>query len=179
MTEGRLGSPGVEVIAVDHGGTLTGLGVAGEGGSRPVDPAAADAVRWLHGRGYRVVLASNVSAADPSRRDALFAAGILECFTALVISNEVGWSKPHTRFYAAVLDAAGCAPSRVMFVGNRLVNDVLGPLAHGMQAGMVDSVGEREAAPARVPVLGHLSELPALLDTGATTYAFVDWGAAR
>ncbi|HEX3331346.1 MAG TPA: HAD family hydrolase, partial [Gaiellales bacterium] len=52
---------------------------------------------------------------------------------AVVVSGEVGFRKPHPRFYAAVLEALGAEPDAVMFVGDTFRDDVLGPAGAGMQ----------------------------------------------
>jgi FMN phosphatase YigB (HAD superfamily) len=131
----------------------------------PVDPAAAAAIRVLHGRGLRLVLAANTRHRLATRRETLARAGIADCFAALLLSVELGFGKPDTRFYQAVLAAAGCPPAQVLFVGDRADYDVAGPLEHGMRAALVDCTGRADRGPAGVPVLRHFSELPDLLAT--------------
>ncbi len=131
---------------------------------RPVDPRAARAVTVLHQRGFRLLLAANTPRGHVERCATLARAGILDCFADIVLSSTLGAEKPDSRFYRATLRAAGCRAAHVVFVGDRLVTDVLGPLAHGMRAVLVDRHGHAEEAPEGVPVVGHLAEVPRLLD---------------
>jgi FMN phosphatase YigB (HAD superfamily) len=133
----------------------------------PVDPAAAAAIRILHGRGLRLVLAANTRRRLATRRETLARAGIADCFAMLLLSGELGFGKPDTRFYQAVLAAAGCRPDQVLFVGDRADYDVASPLEHGMRAALVDRECRAARVPAGVPVLRHFCELPDLLAADA------------
>ncbi|MFE3183457.1 HAD family hydrolase [Streptomyces violascens] len=59
-----------------------------------VDVEAAAAVRKLHANGFRCVLASNTDHPGPVRLKSLRAAGIADCFDALVLSSALGVRKP-------------------------------------------------------------------------------------
>lgn len=124
----------IEVVAVDYGGTLSSED--DEGGE--VTPRAAAALRLIHADGYRLVLSSNTTPDNP-REPRLAAAGVLDLFSGLVQSHELGYAKPHPDFYAAVIRAAGCPTHRILHVGNRLDKDVLAPLAMGMPAALLRS----------------------------------------
>ena len=134
-----------------------------------VDPAAATAVRALRGQGHVLVLACNTRRPLASRRQTLADAGIEDCFAALVLSSELGAAKPDPQFYAAVLAAAHeharCGPGGVVFAGDTLGKDAAGPVRAGMQAVLIHpGPGAPEGLPPGVPVLGHLSALPGLLE---------------
>lgn len=132
-----------------------------------VDPAAAAAVRALRGRGHVLVLACNTRRPLASRRQTLAVAGIEDCFAALVLSSELGVAKPDPRFYAAVLTAASghAGAGGIVFAGDTLAKDVAGPVRAGMRAVLIrPGPGAPEDVPAGVPVLGHLSGLPGLLE---------------
>ncbi|MGH3772343.1 MAG: HAD family hydrolase [Pseudonocardiaceae bacterium] len=133
-----------------------------------VDPVAAETVRLLRPAGMVLVLACNTQRSLAARHRTLVAARIADCFTALVLSSVVGVGKPDPAFYAAVATAAreatGCGPDGVVFVGDTISKDVLGPRRYGMHAVLV-APGPRPAGlPQEVPVIAHVSELPALLD---------------
>lgn len=133
-----------------------------------VDPVAAATVRQLGRSGVILVLACNTQRTLAARQQTLDEAGIADCFTALVLSSVVGVGKPHPRFYAAVTTAAreatGCGPDGVVFVGDTVDKDVLGPRSCGMRPVLIEP-GPRPAGLADdVPVVAHLSELPALLE---------------
>lgn len=134
-----------------------------------VDPAAATAVRALRDRGHVLVLACNTRRPLAARRQTLAAAGIEDCFAALVLSSELGAAKPDPRFYAAVLAAAhehaGCGPEGVVFAGDTPAKDVAGPVRAGMRAVLIrPGPGTSEGLPSGVPLLDCLSALPGLLE---------------
>lgn len=64
---------------------------------------------------------------------------------SLVISSEVGHRKPHPAFYRVVCESAGLIPSQVLFVGDDLENDVLGPGRAGLRAALLDRDGRGDA----------------------------------
>jgi HAD superfamily hydrolase (TIGR01549 family) len=51
----------------------------------------------------------------------------------ILISDEIGVEKPDEAFFRAVAAAAGTAPDRVVYVGDRVDNDVLPARAAGMR----------------------------------------------
>jgi putative hydrolase of the HAD superfamily len=132
-----------------------------------IGPAAAAAVQDLHRSGYVLVLACNTQRPLPHRRRTLADAGLLDCFSALVVSSDLGVGKPDPAFYAAVAEAgrrwAAVGPEGILFVGDSLGRDVVGPLRVGMRAVLVDPGHEAASVPADVPVIEGLTELPALL----------------
>ncbi|WP_374106040.1 HAD family hydrolase [Kitasatospora sp. RG8] len=130
-----------------------------------VDPVAAEALRRLRRAGLRCVLACDTQRPESVRRRTLVAAGIADCFDALVLSSTVGVRKPHVRFYEVVVAAAGCRPEEILFVGDTPAKDALGPHAYGMQAVLV-SPEPPAGLPREIGVVGHFAELPELLGAG-------------
>lgn len=124
-----------------------------------IDPEAASAVRDLHATGLRCVLASNTDRPERVRLQTLRAAGIADCFDALVLSSALGIRKPDPRFYAAVTEAAGCPPENVLFVGDNPETDAVGPEEFGMSAVLVGSGLRPEGLPAGITTISHLREL--------------------
>jgi FMN phosphatase YigB (HAD superfamily) len=76
--------------------------------------------------------------------------------------------KDEPLFYELMITAAQCAAGQVLFVGNSIANDVAGPMRAGMQACLVRPGGLRlgEHLPDGARVIGHVRELPALVDAG-------------
>ncbi len=81
----------------------------------------------------------------------------------LVISSEVGYRKPHGRFYEVACERLGVEPPRVLCIGDDLVNDVQGALRAGLQAVLLDRDGqiplEGDLPVRRVRSLSELAEL--------------------
>jgi FMN phosphatase YigB (HAD superfamily) len=134
-------------------------------GEKPVDPAAASALRTLHEYGIELLVASNTTPGE-KRWPALQQAGIDGLFRVALLSYPLGVRKPAPLFYELALAAAGCPASQVLFVGDNFACDVAGPVAHGMQAVLVRPRGLRlgEELPDGVPLISHFRELPALLE---------------
>jgi FMN phosphatase YigB (HAD superfamily) len=155
----------IRAITLDYGGTISADAIDHILGQKPVDPAAAAALRVLHDDlGMRLVLASNTQPHE-SRWPALRQAGIDHLFTAAVLSYPLGVRKPSPVFYEIVLAAAGCPAGQVLFVGDHLENDAAAPARHGMRTALVRPNGLRpgEVLPDSTRLITHVRELPSLL----------------
>jgi HAD superfamily hydrolase (TIGR01549 family) len=91
-----------------------------------------DAIACLEGvraLGLRVGIVGNqTEALERWAREALLAADVVSSSAAL------GVRKPDLRFFERVVELAGCAPSEVAYVGDRVDNDVLPAAAAGLVA---------------------------------------------
>jgi len=155
-----------EAIAVDYGGTISLDAVDHLIAQKPVDPAAAAALRVLHDDlGLCLILASNTTPGE-TRWPALQQAGIDGLFRAALLSYPLGVAKPDPLFYDLVLAAAGCPAQQLLFVGNNLRHDVAAPMARGMRAALVRPHGLQpaEQLPAGALLIRHVQDLPALLE---------------
>ena len=65
--------------------------------------------------------------------DTLAHFGLARHFTAVVISGDLGWVKPHRRLFEAALDRLGLTPEGALFVGDDLCNDMKGAKAVGFR----------------------------------------------
>lgn len=136
------------------------------GGFAPHDvyPDVIPALSALRAAGRRVVLAGN----QPGRRAAQLRALDLPV-DDLVTSDELGAEKPTPEFFTAVLARIGVEdPARVLYVGDRVDNDVLPATAAGMATCWVTRGpwGQLQELPDDIEpdmVLEGLGELPELL----------------
>jgi putative hydrolase of the HAD superfamily len=98
-----------------------------------VHPDALALLRGVRQRGLAVGLVSN--ALDPGElmREDMALAGVADLVDFAVFSSELGIRKPHPGIYRHVLDGLGVAPSRALFVGDRVLEDVIGPARVGMR----------------------------------------------
>ena len=86
-----------------------------------------------------------------------------------VYTSEIPWTKPSPQAFAAALDAVGATdPSRCVYVGDRLFDDVWGAQNAGLRAVHLphskippEQVGHTEGEPDAV--IQGLEELPALV----------------
>ena len=82
-------------------------------------------------------------------------------------SERWGVEKPDAGFFDRVVEEAGAPPAEILYVGDRVDNDVLPALEAGMQAVRVRR-GEHAQieSPAGVVTIGSLDELPEVLARG-------------
>ena len=87
-----------------------------------------------------VVLVSNFDHAESCRR-MLSRLEMDGLFDDVVISEEVGWRKPHPDIFTRALAGAGVEPSRALFVGDNLDADVWGAHHAGIPAVWINAKG--------------------------------------
>jgi len=102
-------------------------------GNVTVLPEAVELLRGVRERGLAVGVASN--AIDPGElmREDMVLHGVADLVDYAVFSSELGIRKPHPGIYHHVLDGLGVTPSQAMFVGDRVLEDVIGPARIGMR----------------------------------------------
>ena len=79
----------------------------------------------LKEKGYRLSVVSNFDHA-PTARELLGKFGIADFFEHTVISEEVGWRKPHRKIFEFALASLGESPSDVIFIGDNPEADIMG-----------------------------------------------------
>ena len=92
---------------------------------------------------YRIGLLSNYPHA-PAVRQSLAAADILKHLHEIVISAEIGWSKPSPQAFEAAMQALDTPPESILFVGDDLENDMRGARAMGMRTAWLPRAEQRE-----------------------------------
>jgi FMN phosphatase YigB (HAD superfamily) len=92
-------------------------------------PDAATSLRELSAAGYRIGIAANQ---PEGAVESLAALGVHADFVGS--SAEWGVWKPSPLFFRRVAEAAGCAPERIAYVGDRVDNDVVPAATAGMVA---------------------------------------------
>lgn len=152
-------------IALDFDSTISSDHEDHVIGQKGVEPRAASALHELAGLGMRLLLGTNTTAAE-TRWPALQMAGVHELFAVVLASYSLNVKKDDPLFYDLVITAARCPADQVLFVGDSISHDVVGPIRAGMQACLVRPDGLRpgEHLPDDALQIGHVAELPALLD---------------
>ena len=80
-----------------------------------------------------------------------------------ISSCDFGWRKPHPSIYEAAVSKMGVTNSEVIFVGDRVEQDVVEPAKLGMRSVLTLQYREENAEASPVApdaVINHLSELP-------------------
>ena len=92
-------------------------------------------------RRHRLAVVSNFDY-SPTALAILDAGGVRELFSAIVVSDEVGWRKPRPDIFQEALRRTGADPQRTLFVGDRADIDVVGAQAMGMDVAWINPAGE-------------------------------------
>jgi putative hydrolase of the HAD superfamily len=134
------------------------------------DPQVKPLFHELRERHIKVGVLSN-TLWPRAEHDQIFARdGVLDLIDAAVYSSELSWAKPHPEAFAAALHALSVAdPSRAVYVGDRLFEDVYGAQAVGMRAVHVPhsdipdyQLGHTQGVPDAV--IEHLMDLLPIID---------------
>jgi HAD superfamily hydrolase (TIGR01549 family) len=118
----------------------------------------------LRTAGYAVIVAGNQPVQARSTLEEMDLGA-----DAILISADLGVEKPAAEFFAAVVAAAGCPPGEIVYVGDRLDNDVLPARGAGMRTVLLRRGpwghlhAERPDAALADVVTDSLAELPAAL----------------
>jgi FMN phosphatase YigB (HAD superfamily) len=114
---------------------------------------------------FRLAVVSNFDY-TPTAVGILEAAGVLDVFAAVIVSDAVGWRKPRPDIFRRALAATGADAARTLFVGDRADIDVEGAHRVGMDAAWINP--ERAPLPEGVAPpeyeIRDLAELEPLLD---------------
>lgn len=120
-----------------------------------VEPALVNLAR----RGLQFAMASNFDARLHSVCDGL---AELASIRHRIVSSELGFRKPSSSFYDALLRQIDASPDEVLMVGDDLVNDVRGAEVAGMRAVLIDRREGRSNA-SDVTTVNSLLQLESVL----------------
>jgi HAD superfamily hydrolase (TIGR01549 family) len=162
MPEGsRHSRPRIIAVLLDSGDTIVDEATEikdwrGATQRAELIPGAAEMVRALAGRGYRIGLVAD--GFTDTFRNVLTQHGLIGFFSTMAISEEVGVSKPDPLIFRTALDAMGVSKSdygRVVMVGNHLGRDIKGANDLGLVSVWLSWSPRRSKVPA------NANEVPA------------------
>jgi HAD superfamily hydrolase (TIGR01549 family) len=111
-----------------------------------------------------LVLVSNFDHA-PTVRRALGSFGLAEYFSDIFISDEVGWRKPGKKFFEMVLGKTRHDPEQCLYVGDDVVDDLLGATREGFQVAWLVEQSQAEKPPHEPRwVIRDLEEVMAIVE---------------
>ena len=120
-------------------------------------PEVPETLGALRARGVTLVVVSNW---DVSLHEVLSRTGLTGLVDGAIASAQLGTAKPDPAIFGAALRLAGAEPEEALHAGDSLDADIRGANSAGIEAVLVARHGE--VAPAGVPVIASLAELPAL-----------------
>lgn len=126
---------------------------------------ARELLQKLKQGGYRIGLISNTIFPARVHEVDLDKFGLKPYIDFRIYSSEYGYRKPYPGIYSEGLRLIDLPPERVLFVGDRYVEDVEGPRRAGMSAVLKYHAGRTypDPMPADIPVINRLSELSNML----------------
>ena len=118
-------------------------------------------LEWASRKEYRLAMISNWDYA-PTLYYCLDRYGVRDMFEAVVVSDEVGWRKPHPHIFEHAFKELRIPPVEALFVGDRLEIDVDGAAGSGMDAAWIDT-GQQEWSPEHATPRFRIGSLPELV----------------
>ncbi|MFC6707715.1 HAD family hydrolase [Flexivirga alba] len=98
------------------------------------DPQVRQVWEGLRDNGIRVGVLSNTIWERDYHRDLFERDGVLDLIDGDVYSSEIPWVKPHHEAFLTAADAVRVDPTKCVYVGDRLFEDIHGPQQIGMRA---------------------------------------------
>ena len=134
-----------------------------------VEEGAADVLKTLKERGYPMGMISNTIYPRRHHESDLRQFSLMEYLNFRIYSSELGRRKPHPDIFRAGLDLMRMAPSEILYIGDRIPEDVEGARAAGMVA-ILKLWPKREypnPLPDGITAIRQLTELPDLLENNS------------
>ena len=98
--------------------------------------------------------------------------GLLRYFSYMLFSDEIGVAKPEAEVFRKAALGLRTAPNRIVHVGDRERNDILGPLSIGMKAILFTGVKDRGSASTRASAICRTyAALPGIVRRLSATFA--------
>jgi FMN phosphatase YigB (HAD superfamily) len=152
--------PGIDVAA-EHD-RRSRIGISDHFIAEDVYPDTLPTLQWARAAGHRIGIAGNTSAHTQEFARNLGLADVVGS------SERWGVAKPGPAFFRRLIAEAGCLPDQIVYIGDRVDNDVLPALAAGLQAIYI-ARGPWGVVQARWPGaqglrrIRSLAELPAMI----------------
>jgi FMN hydrolase / 5-amino-6-(5-phospho-D-ribitylamino)uracil phosphatase len=131
------------------------------------DPEAGPLIAALRLRGLRVGVLSSTPWPAQWHLEILHRDGVLDQIHGTVWSSTLEWTKPHAEAFGAAMEAVGADdPSRCVYVGDRLYDDVHGASLVGMRTVLVphSDIPVEESLPVDVTPDAVVQRLSDVLD---------------
>lgn len=115
---------------------------------RALLPGARELLEALHTESRLGIITNNSTV---EQHEKLRALGIVQYFDTIIISEDVGVSKPDSRIFEIALERIGAKAGEAVLIGDNWQNDIVGALRAGMAAVWLNRKNENETqAPERL-----------------------------
>ncbi|MBC8377881.1 MAG: HAD family hydrolase [Planctomycetes bacterium] len=136
-------------------------GLAEAGGAKA---GTKDAMQRLEQMGLKLGLLSNTFIHKSCLERHLAEDGLLEHLPVRLYTYDFPWRKPDVRIFQEAAKAMGIAPQHIIYVGDRIDNDIEGASKAGMLPVLVKAyTNENKTIPADVAFIQTITELPEMI----------------
>jgi HAD superfamily hydrolase (TIGR01509 family) len=132
-------------------------------GAVHVGPDVIATLEALRAEGLRLGIVSNAAYLPRLMVAQMQALGLRQYFDGVTFSSEVGRRKPHPAIYQDALRKVGVEPTKTLFVGDRVREDVQGPQRLGMRAVLTREWRRENDVATADFVIDRLGELPPIV----------------
>jgi putative hydrolase of the HAD superfamily len=130
-----------------------------------IEPDLEENLARLTRMGLKLGIVSNTFVNRATLQRQLQLVGLLEFFPVQLYSYEYHVRKPSTELFQIAADKIAERPENILFVGDRIDNDVLPALKSGMRAALKEAYTNRgKKLPPGALKIRRLAELPALIE---------------
>jgi len=130
-----------------------------------VEPHITETLAKLKNMGLKLGMVSNTFVSNSSLEKHLRQLGILDFFPIRLYSYEFDFRKPDERIFKAAAEKIGETPENILFVGDRIDNDIKPAVKSGMMAVLKDAyTNTGKKLPKGTWRISRLHELPALIE---------------
>jgi putative hydrolase of the HAD superfamily len=134
-----------------------------------IEPDLPQTLRTLQRMGLKLGIVSNTFVSRASLERHLNQLGLLEFFPLQLYSYEHHVRKPSTEFFRIAAEKIGEVAENIVFVGDRIDNDILPAMKSGMHAVLKDAhTNAGKPTPPGARRIRLLSELPAIVERIST-----------
>jgi HAD superfamily hydrolase (TIGR01549 family) len=135
--------------------------LAGIGG---VADGTRDTLQKLQDMGLKLGMLSNTFIHKSSLERHLRQAGLLDCLPVRLYTYEYPWRKPDERIFKEAAQKIGVDCEKIIYVGDRIDNDVIGAQKAGMRPVLIKAyTNDRKKIPSDVAYIDSIIELPELI----------------
>lgn len=135
----------LDALGIDGEGTMETISEEFDkrGHGYLINPESKETLERIYSIGLKIGLVSNCPTEfGKPRRQTMRGDGVLHCFSAIILSGEVGYEKPEKEIFMIAINALGLQDaSKVMHVGDSFLADVIGAQNAGLIPVLFDPLG--------------------------------------
>jgi len=128
------------------------------------EPNLIRTLQTLKQAGLKLAVVSNTFVASSSLDKQLKQVGILDFFDFTLYSYQLDFRKPDPRIFEIAARKIGEKPQNILFVGDRIDNDIIPAMKAGMTAALkINSKNNKKKTPPAALKINQISDLPSLI----------------